>query len=321
MRHASDMRGSSSGTRHSTKRGQWGGRGQAMVEYLIIVPMLLMLVMGAIQFAMLYQIKSTLNYATFMAARQGALKNAKVNAIKDGLAAGMTPLFTVFAIPPQTDPTPALALLRGRTIAMVEVFNPMTTQIEVLSPVDAAYADFDPDGAGKTIPNDNLTYRCVGEKPCVADVGKTSKITIQDANILKIRVTYCAQLIVPLANATIYALANGIEGTKTLATEMFSTAPKIAKTPNYCSQLKDKFAKPVASITAALQGVTDAAKVVGVTVDTTSLQSGLNSLVSELSKKVAGLHLPSPFNWNLGGYRIPVTAEAVIRMQSPAIKS
>ena len=59
-----------------------------MVEYLIIFPALLLLILGAIQFALIYQAKFTLNYATFMAARQGALKNAKMTSIKDGLAGG-----------------------------------------------------------------------------------------------------------------------------------------------------------------------------------------------------------------------------------------
>src|SRR5450631_4211634 len=70
-----------------------GQRGQAMIEYLIIFPALLLLVLGAIQFALIYQAKFTLNYATFMGARQGALKNAKLTSIKDGVAGGMTPMF------------------------------------------------------------------------------------------------------------------------------------------------------------------------------------------------------------------------------------
>lgn len=294
------------------------GGGQAMVEYLIIVPILLMLTLGAIQFAMLYHIKSTLNYATFMAARQGSLKNAKPNAIKDGLAAGMTPLFTVFAIPPETSPSPALALVRGRVIAMIEVFNPLTTTVEILSPVPEAYEDFDPDKANKTIPNDNLMYRCTGT-PCVAPTGAKSGITIQDANILKIRVTYCAKLIVPLANATLYALVNGIEGTKNLTTELFSSAPKTAKTPNNCSKLKDKFGGKVDSLTAGLSQVSNAASIAGVSIDTSVISNGVNAALNAASAALDGATIPV-LNWGIGGYRIPITSEAVIRMQSPAIK-
>ena len=49
-------------------RGVYRIYGQAMVEYIIVLPVLLMLVLGAIQFALLYQVKSTLNYATFIGA-------------------------------------------------------------------------------------------------------------------------------------------------------------------------------------------------------------------------------------------------------------
>lgn len=285
--------------RPSSERTQWPkARGQAMIEYIIILPALLMLVLGAIQFALLYQVKSTLNYATFLAARQGALKNAKTNSIKDGLAAGMTPLFTF---------SPDVGgLLKGRAIAMIEVFNPMTTKLEVLNPTKQAMDDFgidNPDGSGgKIIPNDTLTYRCSGD-PCVGAPGPTSNISIQDANVLKIRVTYCAKLIVPLANVTIYSLVNGIEGTKNLTTEYFSTNPQTATTPNMCSQLKDQLGQKVDSIS-------DAGAKFGLDF------SFLSDLLDQVSNALSSAVVPG-LDWGIGGYRIPVTAEAVIRMQSP----
>jgi len=169
--------------------------GQAIVEYIIILPVLLMLVLGTVQFALLYQIKSTLNYAVFVGARQGALKNASSNAIKDGIAAGMTPLFTFGP--------DMVSMLKGRAIAMIEVFNPLTMEVSVLSPTKKMADDFaidDPEDTAATktkrvIPNDNLTYR-------PTTLGGSSKLNIQDANLLKIRVTYCAKMIVPLANVT-----------------------------------------------------------------------------------------------------------------------
>ena len=275
-------------------------RGQAMVEYIIVLPVLLMLVLGAIQFALLYQIKSTLNYATFLGARQGALKNAKSNSIKDGIASGLTPLFTFSP--------DAGGLLKGRAIAMIEVFNPLTAKLEVLNPTSKALEDFgidDPDGSGvKVIPNDNLFYRCSGSSPCNGTTGGKSGLTIQDANVLKIRVTYCAKMIVPLANATIYALVNGIEGTRNLTTEFFSTTPKVATSPNMCSQLKDKFGGKV-------QSVVDAGAAVGVDF------SFLTGMLQTVSDTLNGTTIPL-LDWGIGGYRIPVVSEAVIRMQSPA---
>jgi hypothetical protein len=268
-------------------------RGQAMVEYLIVLPALLMLVLGAIQFALLYQAKSALNHATFMAARQGAVKNAKALSIKDALAAGLTPLFTF---------SPDLGgLAKGRAIAMIEVFNPLTTTIEILSPTSAAADDFaadDPaDSSKRLIPNDNLMYR-------PTSVGGSSGVNIQDANLLKIRVTYCTRLIVPFANLVTYSVVNGISGVKNLSWEWFGESTAVASTPNDCSMLKDRFGSQVAA------GVADAAKF---GVDVSFIQDALDTISNALS----GFVVPG-LDWPVGGYRIPITAEAVVRMQSPA---
>lgn len=271
---------------------QSGRRGQAMVEYLIILPTMLLLVMGAIQFGLLYQIKSQVNFATFAAARQGALKNGNSTAIKDAFAAGMTPIFT-----PRPDVS---GLLRGRAVGAIEAFNPLVTKIERINPPESVKQDFavdDPEDSTKRIvPNDNLQYRST-------NVGANSSINIQDANILKIRVTYCAKLIVPVANAVIYSLVNGIAGTKVLAGEFFSTPTSAATSPNSCSQLKDMFANELAS-------VNQAGAAVGA--DLSFIQNALNSISSTMN----GTSVPV-LNWVIGGYRIPVTAEAVVRMQTP----
>ena len=147
-----------------------------MVEYLIILPVLLLLVLGMIQFALIYQAKSTLNYATFMGARQGALKNANMFSVMDGVAGGMTPLFMR-----TTDAAAIQDLAKARIIAAIEIFNPLTAKVEILSPTQEAFDEFMVDGE---IPNDNLMYRS-------SDAGKESGMSIQDANLLKVRVTYC----------------------------------------------------------------------------------------------------------------------------------
>ena len=264
-------------------------RGQALVEYIIILPLLLMLVLGAIQFALLYRVKSTLNYATFIGARQGALKNASSTSIKDGIAASMTPLFTY-----KDDIS---SLLKGRTIAMIEAFNPLTMKVEVLSPTKKMADDFgidDPENADskRLIPNDNLTYRPTSE-------GGSSGINIQDANLLKIRVTYCAKLVVPLANVTIYSLVNGIKGVTNLANEWFAQSDAVPTTTNMCSSLDDRLADKISPLSDF--------------VDTSALTDGM----SQLMGKISGATIPV-LDWSLGRYRIPITAEAVVRMQSPA---
>ena len=268
-------------------------RGQSLVEYLIVLPSLLLLVLGAVQFALLYQIKSQVNYAAFAAARQGALTGASTTAMKDAFAAGMTPLFT---------PKPDMGgLLRGRAVAALEAFNPLVTTMQRISPPttitqDTNLHEADPhDSAIKIIPNDNLQYRSTA-------AGSKSGLSIQDVNVLKIKVTYCAKLVVPVANVVFYSIVNGIQGLKTLGGEFFSTPQSLATKPNTCSELKDKYADKI-------QTVNDFTGKVGL--DIGFVQDALTKASNLLGSSIPLL------NWSLGGMRIPVVAEAVVRMQTP----
>ena len=48
------------------------GSGQAMAEFVVVLLPFYLLIFGAIQTAMIFSAKTTLNYATFQAARMGA---------------------------------------------------------------------------------------------------------------------------------------------------------------------------------------------------------------------------------------------------------
>lgn len=274
--------------RHSVRSGA-RPRGQALVEFLIIFPTLILLVLGAFQFALIYQAKQTLNYATFMAARQGALKNGRMRPMQDALAAGLTPLFNIK--PDLFDPE---GFLRARLIAWVEVFNPLNTRIEILNPTAAAYEAHKGDSEnGMEIPNDNLMYR-----PTTVKGG----MNVQDANLLTIRVTYCTRLIVPIVNRVIYALYFGFPGEQVLAGEYFagSTAPASALGQR-CLDINDN----VQALSALVS----------------SLPSPLDNIGSWIGN-LPGIPTTIPgLDWNVGGYRIPIVATATVRMQSPMTQS
>lgn len=278
----------------SRRHGQvsWRCSGQAIVEYIILFPVLLLLILGTIQIALIYQAKFTLNYAAFMGARQGALKNANMTAIKDGVAMGMTPLFMRW----NGTGTPGLvSLTKARIIAAIEVFNPKTAKVEIISPTQKALDDLK--GSGSEIPNDNLFYRS----------GTGDGMSIQDANLLKIRVTYCVKLVVPFANRVIYSLSQGISGMQNLAHEFFWTPTTPAPTtPNLCTELSDMYAQ----LRQQVDDITGGSSIPGMS----TVQSLANSFINLLPTTFPTI----PFlNWNIGGMRIPVTAEAVVRMQTP----
>ncbi|MDP1672640.1 MAG: pilus assembly protein [Burkholderiales bacterium] len=268
-------------SRHRQRR-----RGQALVEFIIIYPTLLLLVLGAFQFALIYQAKSTLNYATFMAARQGALKNAKTNPMKDALAAGMTPLF-------MSKKDDYLDLVKARAIAAIEAFNPLNTQIRVLNPTADAYNAHKADSeSGTEIPNDNLMYR-----PTTAKGG----MSVQDANLLTIEVTYCTRLIVPIVNRVIYSLYFGFVGEKVLAAEYYSEAATPAGLAGQrCADINDQIDSLLTQLASYVPG-----------------GSGFLSSFSfpEIPTTIPGI------DWNVGGYRIPITSKATVRMQSPVTQA
>lgn len=117
--------------------------GQATVEYLYVLPILLILLLGSLQFIFIYQAKQTLNYATFNGTRNGALNSGKMAAIQDGVIAGLAPLFV-------HDETQQ-ALKDARKLAYTELTNVKLARIEILNPTPGALSGF-----GGTIPNDNL---------------------------------------------------------------------------------------------------------------------------------------------------------------------
>ena len=178
--------------RSRAKRGRLSQRynGQAAVEFMIVTPMMLLLVLGAFQFALIYHAKITLNNATFIATRTGSLNGADRGMIDLALARGLAPLFT--------NDDSVSEVFDGRQQVLNDIDDGFIC-VERLNPPNGAFTDFGvPDSAG-VIPNDNLIYR----DPAA---GALSGLSVQDANLLKLRVTYCYPMVVPIVGRTIQGL-------------------------------------------------------------------------------------------------------------------
>lgn len=217
-------------------------KGQAMVEFLIVLPVMLMLVMGILQFALIYQAKITLNYAAFQTARAGSINHASIDNMQLAFASNMAPMFTssfldmdnsgvcsntfldtdagrqarIGAAKITQDNTRGVLdaninsfesddVLCARQIVQQQIDDGYVN-ITVVNPSAEAFGDYgvmfndDERGTVLGIPNDNLMYRdanVVG--------GSTSAQSLQDANLLKIHIGYCYELIVPFVNRMIWA--------------------------------------------------------------------------------------------------------------------
>ena len=158
--------------------------GQAMVEFLIIIPVLIILIFAAIQIGFIYSAKNGLNYATFQAARLGALNSAQYSDMRRGLLRGMYPMFSQF---PENERMEQTAL-EVDNFVMITRISPST---DMFSAFEEDHDDLLGDGESRpAIPNSNLMYH----------QNEEGGPNLQDANLLKIRVQYCMRLIVPMVD-------------------------------------------------------------------------------------------------------------------------
>lgn len=173
-------------------------RGAALVEFTIVALLaLLPLALGVLQVALLYVGKHTLNHATFVAARAGAVGNADRGTIQRYLARGLAPLHAGGRV----DITPQNVLREGArayALAYAEVLRPDRTRLRILNPTTASFADH-----GRVRDGRLEIPLSVGTEP--AAPGPRSGQSRYDATLLRLRVDYCHPLVVPLVNRVIVA--------------------------------------------------------------------------------------------------------------------
>lgn len=166
--------------------------GAATVEFAVVALVLLPLVLGVLQLALLYSARHTLNYATFLAARAGAVDHGRRETMQRYLAKGLMPLHV------RGDRALDVGSWSGAAAgayarAWLEVRTPTITRLRVLNPTPASFADFArPGPAGPEIPDDPRLR--------TAAIGPTSGQRLADAALLQIRVDYCPRLVVPLVD-------------------------------------------------------------------------------------------------------------------------
>jgi len=199
-------------------------RGQSLIESYIVLPLFAFLMFGVLELAYMYHAKTTLNAATFDAARSGSLHNAKISAMYDAMAKAISALYL------RKDPNVANALLayseakiaitagRGK----IDIISPTKDVFRVFKKND--YLTEDQTETKKDhIPNDNLMWRNADYRT-ITSGGATLKVNLQDANLLKIRTTWCHKLVVPVLNKVIHAASILTANKDQLACDVYSKA-------------------------------------------------------------------------------------------------
>jgi hypothetical protein len=172
------------------------------VEFALVIPFALLLVMGIIQLGLMFSARELLNEAAFQAARAGSFQNAQIDKMNQALDKALIPFYQ--------DTADRVDFRRLQNAMQAAQSDAGFIKVELLNPTPEAFADFGmthTSAAGvttKDIPNDNLEYRQHA-------AGALSGLSIQDANALKIKVTYGYELKVPLMQTVFRAIMCGID--------------------------------------------------------------------------------------------------------------
>lgn len=165
-------------------------RGAAAIEFVIVGPILTAVGLAIIQYGLLFFAKNQINHASFMAARAGSMANANLNSIRDA--------YTTALIPSYGGGTGPVELAQAKAKAAADVGR--FTRIEMLSPTKESFDDWndqklqDTIGGGRRVINNNA----LAERPNT--VKNNSGQSVQDANLIKLRITHGFEMKVPMVN-------------------------------------------------------------------------------------------------------------------------
>jgi len=198
-------------------------RASAVVEMLLAAPIVLLLGLGALQWALLLHARTAIEYALFEAARAGSVAQARPEAIESGLARGLLPFWQGSGMPRAPAAALAAAKLRlGQGLAAGwidwrQIAPTMESFDDWAEPALDAFGR--PTPGTPEIPNDSLQWSWlrtpaggVGGMRGREPIGARSQQTLNDANLLKLELRYGVPLSVPLVGSVAAWLMRIVDG-------------------------------------------------------------------------------------------------------------
>lgn len=185
-------------------------RGVSMIETLIALPILLIVGLGALQFALILQARHALNFALIEAARAGSVEHADPTAIRTGMARGLLPwLYGA------RGPSEYMQNLMRTEAHLLEGEFQGWVMLSQQSPTPESFDDWSEPARNangellegvREIPHDNLGSRSIRMQPASGvaglrgqePIGQVSGQTLNDANVLRLRLDYGVPLVVPV---------------------------------------------------------------------------------------------------------------------------
>lgn len=167
-------------------------RGSALIEWLVGVPLALMIGLLCLQWALIWQARHAAEYAALMAARSAATQRGDAGALESGVAEGLGPWWGL----PQ-GPQRVQRLNEGLQAGWLyweRLWPPPTVFEDFAQPAQDAYGRIV--RGERELPNDNLRFRSDA-------AGSRSGVNVQEANRIAVQLTVGVPLLVPLASALI----------------------------------------------------------------------------------------------------------------------
>jgi uncharacterized membrane protein (UPF0127 family) len=162
----------------------WGKqRGSAMIEFAVVGPLIALLGLGTLQYAMVFFAKNQINYASFMAAREGSFAHADLTVVQQAYVRGLAPMYGGGETPEEL----------AQSVAKAAADMAGNMQITMLNPTKESFSEWNDEklqtllktNSRHVIPNFALASRI---KP--DEVKSSSGQSLQDANLLKLKITH-----------------------------------------------------------------------------------------------------------------------------------
>ena len=214
-----------------------------MIEFAVVGPLLTLIGTIILQYAMMFNAKNLVNHASFMAARAGTMQNANLGSVQTAYAKALIPLYG--------GGRDAAELIQAYTKAQVDLAG--NAKIELLNPTKESFDDWSDATlqakyGARAIPNAGQSFKSP------ADIKSNSGQNIQDANLIKLKITHGYELKVPLAGTMIQFMMKTMDNNKdAFATAMYSQR-RIPLVTNITMQMQSDAIEPSNPISVAGMG-------------------------------------------------------------------
>ena len=214
-------------------------QGAAMVEFVVIAPLLTVMGLATVEYGGLFFAKNQINHAAFMAARAGSVANANLTKIQEAYAQALIPMYGGGQTPAALAASLNRATSDLQTNSRIELLNPTKESFDDWS--DAALEAKLDTGGRRVIPNSNLAAK--GQA-----IGATSGQTLSDANLVKLRITHGYEPVAPMVKSVYKAYLQAMDpGNDDFHTQMLA-AGRIPVVTNVTLQMQSDPIEPLSPV-------------------------------------------------------------------------